>query len=199
MKLRTLAVVAALAFLMSTAHAQSVFSGKLAGFHETPAVVSAGSGHVRVVISDDEQSIRYELSYGGLEGIDPSAGGNVAGGKVLFAHIHIGQRNVAGGVVVFFCGGGKSSVTQAACPQSGTVSGTWTAADVLAVGTNGAQGIDPANTNEDAFARLIKAIRAGKTYANVHSTRSPSGEIRGQLLRGNGGNAGNRDNDEHRH
>src|SRR5207248_11097764 len=125
MKLRTLTVVAAVALLMSTANAQSVFSGKLVGFQETPAVVSAGSGHVQLTISDDETSIKYELSYSGLEG------SIVPGGKVLFAHIHVGQKNVAGGVAVFFCGGGKTPATQAACPASAvgndTVSGTWTA------------------------------------------------------------------------
>lgn len=31
------------------------------------------------------------------------------------------------------------------------------------------------------FAELIRAIRAGRTYANVHTTTFPSGEIRGQV------------------
>ena len=82
---------------------------------------------------------------------------------------------------MFFCGGGNTTATQAPCPVSGTVSGTWTAADVVGPV---AQGIDPANQGSDnAFARLVKSIEEGHSYANVHTTRSQGGEIRGQLVR----------------
>ena len=40
-----------------------------------------------------------------------------------------------------------------------------------------AQGIEPG-----AFAELIAAMRAGHTYANVHSSKWPTGEIRTQIL-----------------
>jgi hypothetical protein len=36
------------------------------------------------------------------------------------------------------------------------------------------------------FDELLKAIRAGATYVNVHSTRWPGGEIRSQI-NGNSG------------
>jgi hypothetical protein len=32
-----------------------------------------------------------------------------------------------------------------------------------------------------AFEELVRAIRAGFTYANVHTTRWPGGEVRGQI------------------
>jgi hypothetical protein len=48
-----------------------------------------------------------------------------------------------------------------------------TAADVI--GPNG-QGIAPGE-----FAEVLAAMREGVTYANVHSTRNPPGEIRGQI------------------
>lgn len=165
MKLRVLAVVVAGMLLVTAAYAQT-FTAKLTGFQETAAVVSAGTGSARVTINNDG-TISYELTFNGLEG-----------GSVLFAHIHVGQRNVAGGVAVFFCGGGNSPATQAACPASGTVSGTWTSADVVGPKS---QGVDPADPTR--FARLIQAIKAGRSYANVHTTRSPAGEIRGQLVR----------------
>ena len=59
------------------------------------------------------------------------------------------------------------------CPQSGTVSRTATANDVI--GPAG-QGIEPG-----AFEELVAAMRAGHTYANVHSAKWPGGEIRAQI------------------
>ena len=165
MKLRVFAVVVAGMLLSTAAHAQT-FTAKLTGFQETGAVVSAGTGSARITINNDG-TISYELSFSGLEG-----------GNVLVAHIHVGQKNVSGGVAIFFCGGGNSAATQAACPQQGTVSGTWSASDV--VGPK-AQGVDPADPTR--LSRVIEAIKAGRSYANVHTTRSPTGEIRGQFLR----------------
>ena len=182
MKSRVFAVVLASALFATSALAQSVFSAKLRGLNETPIVISGATGHAIVTISADEKSISYELSYSGLEG---SVG---TGKSVLFAHIHVGRPTVTGGVSVFFCGGGNTSATKAACPPAAgpgtsnpSVTGTWTAADMIGPT---AQGVDPANPNgEDSFARLVKAIKSGLTYANVHTSRSQGGEIRGQLKR----------------
>ena len=98
-----------------------------------------------------------------------------------------------GGVAVFFCGGPlpPGPITRPACPAFGTISGTWHAEDIVGPTS---QGVDPANpNNENAFERLIRAIRSGRAYANVHSTRSPAGEIRGQLVRADDDN----DNESH--
>ena len=54
MKLRVLTLLIISTPLMTTAYAQSVFTAKLAGFNEAPAVVSTGTGHARLIISDDE-------------------------------------------------------------------------------------------------------------------------------------------------
>ena len=59
------------------------------------------------------------------------------------------------------------------CPQAGTVSRTVGVGDILAPGT---QGIEAGN-----FAELVAAMRNGSTYANVHSTKWPGGEIRAQI------------------
>jgi hypothetical protein len=58
-------------------------------------------------------------------------------------------------------------------PHSGTITGTILPADVI--GPAG-QGIKPGE-----YAELLRAIRVGATYANVHSSLYPSGEIRAQL------------------
>jgi hypothetical protein len=174
MRLKFLVGVTLTLSLGIPASAQKVFKANLVGVHETPIVVSTGTGQATIWISEDEKSIKYELTYSGLEG------NTVPGGQVLFAHIHVGKPTVVGGVAVFFCGGGTSTTTQAACPVSGTLTGTWTSADVVGPTS---QGVDPANQGADeAFALFIKSIKSGLSYANVHTTRSAAGEIRGQLL-----------------
>ena len=132
----------------------------LRGYSEVPAVSSTGAGQFTARLSNDGSTINYELSYTGLEG------------TVTASHIHIGQIDVNGGVIAFLCGGGGKP----ACPQEGTVTGTITAVDVT--GPAG-QGIAPGE-----FAELLQAIAAGVTYVNVHSTKHPGGEIRGQVWGG---------------
>jgi hypothetical protein len=53
------------------------------------------------------------------------------------------------------------------------VSGTATAANVIAVPAQGVAGRD--------FATVLDAIRSGVAYANIHTSAHPGGEIRGQL------------------
>jgi hypothetical protein len=132
------------------------FKARLRGFNEVPAVSSTGRGEFTARIRGD--AVVWELSYKGLEGTVTTA-----------AHIHLGQKDVNGGVSVFFCGGDTPPCT----PGSGTFSGTFSAADV---GGPVAQGIAPGE-----IAELIRAIRAGKTYVNVHTDKHPGGEIRGQV------------------
>jgi hypothetical protein len=61
------------------------------------------------------------------------------------------------------------------CPAApATVTGTITPDQVT--GLAAAQGIEAGEFDE-----VVKAIRAGKTYVNVHSVKWPGGEIRGQI------------------
>lgn len=165
--MKRLAIVVALSCLLAAPAAaqtggkrQVVRSDALTGYQEVPAVSTTGVGQFEAEIDDEMETITYVLSYSGLEGGTTSA-----------SHIHFGQRGVAGGVAAFLCGGGGKP----ACPQGeGTVSGVITAADVI--GPN-PQGIEPGS-----FAELVRAMRAGMSYANVHSSpRWPGGEIRGQI------------------
>ena len=133
----------------------------LTGFQEVPAVSSFGSGTFRATIDDDAQTITYELSYGGLNS------------TAMAAHIHLGQRGANGGVAAFLCGGGDKPPCPAGTGGTETVSGVIDAADVIGPD---AQGIAPGEFDE-----LVRAIRAGVTYANVHTMTQPGGEIRGQI------------------
>jgi hypothetical protein len=137
----------------------------LIGYEEVPAVSTVASGEFHATISEDEQSINYELTFSGLQG------------TVTQAHIHVAQRSVNGSIVIWLCGTTTNpgpSGTQT-CPQSGTITGEITAADVVA-GSMTSQQLEAGE-----LAEVIAAIQAGVAYANVHTDLSPGGEIRGQI------------------
>jgi hypothetical protein len=141
-------------------------SDTLIGYQENPDLSSVATGSFKVTIDDDAKTLTYELSYSGLEG------------TVQQSHIHFGKRAVNGGVTVFLCSNlGNGPAGTPACPQSGTVSRTVMATEILppTVGTT-VQGIEAGN-----FEELVDAMRAGHTYANVHTTKWPGGEIRAQI------------------
>ena len=156
----------ALLGLASSALARDDLEARLKGFQEVPAVSTAATGKFKATVDKVSNTIRYELSYSGLEG------------DVRQAHIHIGQRGVNGGITLWLCqttaNPAPAPLTTPACLQSGTVNGVLSAADV--VGPTG-QGIAGAAD----FAEVLAAIRVGVAYVNVHSARFPGGEIRGQL------------------
>ena len=137
----------------------------LSGYAETPLAIStAGDGRFRINIDEGSQTISYRLSYEDLEG------------TVTQAHIHFGDHHTNGGISVFLCTNLGNSTTAVACPNGPgrhVVTGTATAADV--VGPAG-QGIAPGE-----FEELKQAMRAQRTYANVHTVQFAGGEIRGQI------------------
>jgi len=150
------------------------FDADLDGFEEIPLALSTtGSGEFRVKISRDERSFEYKLSYEDLEG------------EVTQAHIHFGRRGVSGGIIIWLCGTasnpGPAGTPSCPGPNSGEVTGTVTAAEVGVPGVPGPQGI-----NAGEFEEVLKAMREGATYANVHSRKYPPGEIRGQIEKGGG-------------
>jgi len=142
----------------------------LTGYEEVPSVSTTGNGHFTARISNDESQIQWELSYSDLEG------------AVQQAHIHIGNVGVSGGISVFLCtnlGNGPAGTQPCPAPPA-TISGTIFAADVSPniPATLGArnQGLNTGEIDE-----LIKAMRAGATYVNIHSSMWPLGEVRSQI------------------
>jgi hypothetical protein len=138
-------------------------SEELEGFQEVAAVSTGAEGKFKAKVRGDE--VQWELRYEDLEG------------PVLMAHIHLGQRDVNGGISVWLCetaaAPSPDPETQT-CPQSpAKISGTFDEGNVVGPGGQGIEGGE--------FDELVRAIKAGVTYANVHSERFPNGEIRGQL------------------
>jgi hypothetical protein len=148
---------------------KTTFATNIVGYQETPSTInSAGRGEFTAKISKDGTSIQYQLTYRDLSS------------PITQSHIHFGRPALTGGIVLFLCtnlGNAPAAVpTPQLCPAfPATITGTLTAADVVAVS---GQGIDPGAAG---FAEMLKAIRAGAAYANVHTTGHPSGEIRGAL------------------
>jgi hypothetical protein len=135
---------------------------RLSGYEETPLALStSGKGKFKIRVAKTQ--ISYRLRYADLEA------------PVTQAHIHFGAEGQSGGISVFLCtnlGNGPAGTQE--CPaQPATITGTIGPADVIGPAD---QGIDPGEFDE-----LLDAIRAGATYANVHTEKYQAGEIRAQI------------------
>ena len=182
--MKKLPIAAALAFALAAPAAFAhdgdgdKIRAHLIGFNEVPSVSTPGTATLEATINKDETAIDWELTYQDMQA------------DVTQAHIHIGQARVNGGIVLWFCKTTQTAPTTNICtPRSGNFSGTFTAADVQ---PQNAQGIAAGD-----FAEVVAAIRAGVAYANVHTTQSPGGEIRGQFRRDRGHGHGHDDHHHH--
>ena len=146
-------------------HDRSKFfvSADLIGFQEVPALSTVAHGHFSAWVDTKANTITYRLTYDALEG------------TVQQSHVHFGQKSVSGGVSFFLCSNLANGPAGTALCPAGPAEVTGVVTPDLIVGPN-AQGIEPA-----AFAEIVAAMRDGTAYANVHSSKWPAGEIRGQL------------------
>ena len=141
---------------------------RLTGYEETPMSLSTpANGEFKARVSRFSDEIRWRLSYRGFES------------DVTQAHIHFGARATTGGISVWLCANNPPITTAPAgtqaCPtREGTIEGVIEPDDV--VGPTG-QGIAAGEWEE-----FLDALRAGVTYANVHTVNRGGGEIRAQLL-----------------
>ena len=157
------AAVTANLLAASAAYSQTErFSASLGGENEVPPINTAGTGNFEMTIQPG--TITFSLIFSDLSS------------PLAVSHLHFAPSKVAGGVMIFLCGGGG----QPACPAatSGTITGTITAANVT--GPTG-QGIAPGNLNA-----ALEAVRNDLAYANMHTANFGGGEIRGQVRRGQG-------------
>ena len=166
MGLLTLSLLSLLLVVPSVSRAQESAStpmAQLIPFNQVPSVLAKSKGLFEAQVAEDG-TISFSLSYANMSS------------PVVQAHIHFGASKTNGGVVVFLCGGAKP-----ACPASGTVTGTITAADVSVLPVTNPDSVIPQGIQPGNLAGFITAIRSGNTYVNVHTTTFPNGEIRGQV------------------
>ena len=175
MKKLAIAVASSFAVAASAAVWAQEFKARLIGYEEVPSVSTPASGEFKAKFDKKTKTLDYELSYSNLQG------------SISQAHIHFAQPGVNGSIVIWLCqvlpqppnpvppaaAAGAPVCTQ---PNTGTVFGSITAAEVIAAGT-ASQLISAGELDE-----VIAAMEAGFAYANVHTLPlNPGGEIRGQI------------------
>ena len=160
-RLRAMIVMAfvglALTALPSASLAQEAhptFVAEMSGFEETPGTATLAKGFAGFQLSHDGTSVYYTLTV-----TDAST-------KLIAAHLHLAPHGVAGPIVVPLC---TDQTTP--CETEGVVtSGSFTEAQFTGPFEN------------DKMQRLIDEARDGNVYVNVHTTKFPGGEARGQLV-----------------
>lgn len=87
-----------------------------------------------------------------------------AADSITASHIHAGDVNSSGPIMVFTFGG----------PVTGRVDGAWRHGFITRDGTF---------SGAFTFDSLMTRMRAGTAYLNVHTRRYAAGELRGQIVR----------------
>jgi len=142
------------------------FRANLVGFNEIPSILSEATGTVDLWLNRDEMTLTYKVTFSGLTS------------PTTQSHIHFGKIHTNGTPIVYFC----TNLAPPAgvpvpppCPNSGTVTGVLTMADVI--------GIPAQNVTKGDFDAVEDALNSDTAYANVHTQNFQGGEIRGQIFR----------------
>jgi hypothetical protein len=142
----------------------------LSGYEEVPAVSSTGKGKFLARINRDKTEIEYWLTYEDLNQ------GPTAPGTITQSHIHFGDKDTNGGIMLWLCGTATNPGPAGTPPCVGPgelLYGTLKAENV--VGPS-AQGILAGEWDE-----ALSAIKAGLSYVNIHTTTAGGGELRTQI------------------
>lgn len=133
---------------------------QLVGFNQVPVVITRGNGTAKLTLQGNSK-LAYELSYQRLEG------------RVLQAHLHVGDEGTNGGIAAVLCSNRPDRPRGTpGCPAApGRITGAIDASKVVGPA---AQGVRP-----KGLADLLEAVRMGVVYVDVHTTSFPDGEIRG--------------------
>jgi hypothetical protein len=132
------------------------FRSSLKGENEVPAVETNAQGQAIFQVNRDRSEMKFKVIVANIE-------------NVHMAHIHLGQADENGPVVVWLYPEGPPPQVIEGRFQGTLAEGVITADNLV--------GMLAGSEIED----LIEEIRAGNTYVNVHTTQNPPGEIRGQI------------------
>ncbi|OYD09135.1 CHRD domain-containing protein [Paludifilum halophilum] len=130
------------------------FFATLSGAEEVPPVRTRASGRIGLIANRSKTRLHYRLTVFNLR-------------RFTQAHLHLGRRGENGPVVVFLFG----LVTPGIDVNRGVVTGTLRSRDLI--------GPLKGKTISD----LLRLMRKGSIYVNVHTEQNPDGEIRGQVRR----------------
>lgn len=128
----------------------------LTGDEEVPANDSRAQGQAEFFLNEAGTAIEFKLNVANIV-------------NVTQAHIHRAAPGVNGGIVVWLYPRQPPLQLIPGRFQGTLGEGTITAANLVGSLLN------------QPLSALIAEIRAGNTYVNVHTTRLPGGEIRGQI------------------
>ena len=149
----TVAVLLIIVVCAGMAHADELFKASLTGDQEVPPVVTDTTGKALFRLNKAETEIEIQLHVN--DGV-----------RITQSHIHCAPAGVNGPIVVFLAGLHAAGLD---------VDGKW-------VGNATITGTSIINTVCGAtVSALAASMRAGHTYANVHSVAHPAGVVRGQI------------------
>jgi CHRD domain len=132
--------------------ASDTFKAKLSGKEVVPPVNTKATGEALFILSKDGKELSFTLKVKNIE-------------DVIMAHIHVGKKGENGAPVAPLFGDAKKEGMFSGELAKGTI----TDKDLVGVLAG------------KTLADLVKIIKDGNAYVNVHSDKNRAGEIRGQI------------------
>ena len=132
--------------------AEKSFHAKLTGNDEVPSVKTKANGEVKFKLSNDGKELSYILEVKNIE-------------NATAAHIHRGMKGKSGPPVANLFTGPKKENNFGGELSKGTLTANDLSGDLMG----------------KSIGELVKLIKSGELYVNVHTDANPNGEIRGQI------------------
>ncbi|WP_347551358.1 CHRD domain-containing protein [Pseudalkalibacillus hwajinpoensis] len=133
---------------------------KLKGKNEVPPVDTDAFGVAKFIANKDCTKIKFQLEVENIR-------------NFVQAHIHFGNRDENGPVIVFLFGANLMTLAEqeGITTRRGKITGSITDKD-----------IEDNEVGIDDVGDLLKFMRKELTYVNAHTEQNPGGEIRGQII-----------------